>query len=1321
MKTENRRGAEEQRGKGAEERGRHRFSFSPFLLFTFSLLLCFPAFGQRQDIRRGGGTGGGGGGATNGIQQLNGNGTNTTLRAPTLTGVITTPLLTPSRVALIGSATELTNHPTVTAVMLDKITNLTSDAQAQLTDLGTNVTARIATQGGAGNNTSLTNPIARLGATVAGNLTVDSNSTVSGFNWVKGLQTNESDFYMIKNSTTGGSIMRMQSFSSGSYFPSFLLLDTARGTKAAPSGVLANDRLPELDFTGAQNDGSSYRVGFGIHPQAMTDFTGSSAETLVRFFIGRNAAGGGKLTWSWTPYGSTNDGLLVVKSNVVFEGSQTNLINLGVGGTMIVNGNVWFQQNQTNDGFIHASAITSGGSFKGLGFDNAFTFELGVGGVMTVSNVLRAPFLSANTIPLLGVSSELTNAARRFYYETNSAPMLSNLVASAASGDTVELGKGMFHIGTQTILIPVGVTLRGQGIDRTIISGTVSAATNSIVVPSSTNTIEDLTISAGNRSAYLQYPIGVASFKGHAAITNLVLRRVKLDGESDALFITHPDYCSGLIEDCEFISKFDSCNLLGSTFTGTPWPGQEWTIQRTRIIADVKGVTEPASVANNGATPIKLQHSRVVFLNCEVIATNANTSLCLSDWGDSNKAIIIGGRWEAAGTNAARIIEANIPSQQEFFISGASITHSNSSVNDRAALRFMPYEASHLSAGGIKLTGGQAASALLRLNSTTNLDTVTVGAGLTFDGTTLNTAGGAGEANTASSLGNGLHLFSDKSGLDLRFNTISNLNNTIQIVSNNNTFHFAATNIGSAQITDGAVTFLDMADMATDRLIGRDTGGTGPPELISIGGGLEFTGGGVIQRGALTGDVTSSAGSGATTIANDAVTDPKLRNSAALSVIGRSVNSIGDPADIATSADGEVLRRSGTTLGFGAVSLATPAAITGNLPLANGGTGKSLSDPGGHRLLGWDDTDNDIRFWSLQASTLSYNAATDTLELDADLVDLADGSLTGTKVGFSDPDNVWTATDVESALAEMNNSINAGVPNGTGAKVHWSQLLGVPAGFADNTDDGGAGGTNNPVQAVGFLILTNGVNHGWVHLNENTNVWVDWKGTNVIIVSPSNTFSVFYSNAPAAGSPDQTIELQVRNTNSAAAFFPWPGPNGTSVILLAAPSTNFFYLRFDGTNFFTLSGQTLTTGRNDTNVFNVEPTLWSATLKGTNLVDGNIGYIEQYPTGTGGANTNFTLLVNTAASYVINGFTNVSFRALYGGTLGITYTFSIEITNGSGTTRTLEFSQITNNWVWSYAQGGAAPTTMTNSERIVIEGKLRGTNITASYAYFPWP
>lgn len=85
---------------------------------------------------------------------------------------------------------------------------------------------------------------------------------------------------------------------------------------------------------------------------------------------------------------------------------------------------------------------------------------------------------------------------------------------------------------------------------------------------------------------------------------------------------------------------------------------------------------------------------------------------------------------------------------------------------------------------------------------------------------------------------------------------------------------------------------------------------------------------------ALTGDVTATGpGSVAATIANDAVTDAKLRESVALSVIGRSANSTGNPADISTSAaSAAVLRESGSVLGFGTIATAGIAngAVTGD-------------------------------------------------------------------------------------------------------------------------------------------------------------------------------------------------------------------------------------------------------------------------------------------------------------------------------------------------------------------------------------------------------
>lgn len=68
----------------------------------------------------------------------------------------------------------------------------------------------------------------------------------------------------------------------------------------------------------------------------------------------------------------------------------------------------------------------------------------------------------------------------------------------------------------------------------------------------------------------------------------------------------------------------------------------------------------------------------------------------------------------------------------------------------------------------------------------------------------------------------------------------------------------------------------------------------------------------------LTGDVTAGPGSGsqAATIANNAVTDGKLRQSVATSVMGRSANSTGNIADIQGAIDGTMLQRIGSTLVF---------------------------------------------------------------------------------------------------------------------------------------------------------------------------------------------------------------------------------------------------------------------------------------------------------------------------------------------------------------------------------------------------------------------
>jgi hypothetical protein len=102
--------------------------------------------------------------------------------------------------------------------------------------------------------------------------------------------------------------------------------------------------------------------------------------------------------------------------------------------------------------------------------------------------------------------------------------------------------------------------------------------------------------------------------------------------------------------------------------------------------------------------------------------------------------------------------------------------------------------------------------------------------------------------------------------------------------------------------------------------------GTGAGSVTSVATGAGLTGGPITTTGTVS-------------VATNGITDTLLRQSAAYAVVGRSASTTGDVADIAAGSDHQVLRRSGTSLGFGAVALNQANAITGTLGVANGGTG----------------------------------------------------------------------------------------------------------------------------------------------------------------------------------------------------------------------------------------------------------------------------------------------------------------------------------------------------------------------------------------------
>lgn len=106
--------------------------------------------------------------------------------------------------------------------------------------------------------------------------------------------------------------------------------------------------------------------------------------------------------------------------------------------------------------------------------------------------------------------------------------------------------------------------------------------------------------------------------------------------------------------------------------------------------------------------------------------------------------------------------------------------------------------------------------------------------------------------------------------------------------------------------------------------------------------------------------------------------------------------------------------------------------------------------------------------------------------------------------------------------------------------------------------------------------------------------------------------------------------------------------------------------------------------------------------------------------GVGGALTNVTLLAYQTDRY-INGFTNVSIRAVMGSVAGRPNYWNVTITNGSGTDRTIEFSVVTNRYRFQGTYGTNAPSVLTNGTQLLVSGRSDGTNTLLSYAYYAWP
>lgn len=236
-------------------------------------------------------------------------------------------------------------------------------------------------------------------------------------------------------------------------------------------------------------------------------------------------------------------------------------------------------------------------------------------------------------------------------------------------------------------------------------------------------------------------------------------------------------------------------------------------------------------------------------------------------------------------------------------------------------------------------------------------------------------------------------------------------------------------------------------------LIGNTTGNTLTKATLTEGEAIDITNG----AGSITilaEDATSAnkgvatfntanftVTSGDVVVATNGISNANLRQSAGLSVIGRSANTTGNVADITAAADGDVLRVSGTTLGFGDVSLTT--GVTGTLPVGNGGTG--LTAVGGNgTILGSDGSANLYLSPTITTTAAAIAFARSGSNLNLNLPD-ADGS------------NRGTMSTTTQTLA--------------GAKT-FSSLLTGSAGITGTASASAAGLFSNGVQASNWTAVT---------------------------------------------------------------------------------------------------------------------------------------------------------------------------------------------------------------------------------------------------------
>lgn len=163
---------------------------------------------------------------------------------------------------------------------------------------------------------------------------------------------------------------------------------------------------------------------------------------------------------------------------------------------------------------------------------------------------------------------------------------------------------------------------------------------------------------------------------------------------------------------------------------------------------------------------------------------------------------------------------------------------------------------------------------------------------------------------------------------------IQTVAHTGDVTSAANSFALTIANnaITTAKINNSAVTYAKIQNVAATSLLGNPTGGSTVTSEITVGATLAFVST-ALQTLAMTGDVTTSANSFATTIANNAVTTAKINNSAVTYAKIQDVTGSRLLGNYNAGANAPVEIQPGATLAF-ALNVIQTVAMTGDVTTA---------------------------------------------------------------------------------------------------------------------------------------------------------------------------------------------------------------------------------------------------------------------------------------------------------------------------------------------------------------------------------------------------